>query len=118
MSPANLEKTLKLEFALQTLWLISLCLVRISVACSLLRFGTDKPWRYTLYAIMGLQALISSSYIVMEFAQCTPISANWENIPNVKCWNAGPIVDYGWAVAGKSGRLSLNTFTNGHKASM
>jgi hypothetical protein len=50
---------------------------------------------------MALQALISSSYLVIQFAQCKPISSNWEQIPDAVCWDIKPIVDYGWAIAGK-----------------
>lgn len=53
-----------------------------------------------MYFIIGLQLLISSSYIVIQFAQCTPINANWQNIPGAKCWNITPIINYGWAIAG------------------
>ncbi|KAJ4356879.1 hypothetical protein N0V95_002970 [Ascochyta clinopodiicola] len=101
-TPAALKETLRLQFALQVVWIITLCLVRVSVACSLLRLGTDKKWRMPLYSIIGLQILISSSYIVIQFGQCTPVSANWENVPDVKCWDTAPIVDYGWAIAGKT----------------
>ncbi|KZM28170.1 uncharacterized protein EKO05_0003596 [Ascochyta rabiei] len=98
-TPTALKETLRLQFALQVVWIITLCLVRVSVACSLLRLETEKRWRMPLYSIMSLQVLISSSYIVIQFGQCTPISANWDNVPDVKCWDTTPIVDYGWAIA-------------------
>lgn len=59
-------------------------------------------WRNTLYFIIGLQILISSSYVVIYFGQCTPISANWDMIPDVKCWDRTPITNYNWATAGKT----------------
>lgn len=99
-SPSNLKTTLQLQFALQTVWLFAYTLVRLSVACSLLRFGTDRLWRWPLYFIIGLQSTISASYVVIQFGQCTPVSSNWENVPDVKCWDFGPIINYGWAVAG------------------
>ncbi|EAT81286.1 hypothetical protein HBH56_131940 [Parastagonospora nodorum] len=98
-SPENLKETLRLQFALQTVWIVTYCLVRLSVACSLLRYGFDRSWRWPLYFIIGLQVTISSSYIVIQFAQCTPISSNWERIPGAKCWNIQPIINYGWAIA-------------------
>ncbi|KAF1851479.1 uncharacterized protein K460DRAFT_362218 [Cucurbitaria berberidis CBS 394.84] len=99
INPKNLKPVRKLQFALQTVWLITFCLVRLSVSCSLLRFGNDRLWRWPLYFIMGGQVLISSSYVVIQFGQCRPVSANWENVPGVKCWPTQPIIDYGWAVA-------------------
>jgi hypothetical protein len=100
LSPSDYMQTMKLQFAVQTTWIFTLCFVRLSVGSSLLRFGTDLWWKWTLYTIMGLQVIISSSYVVIQFGQCTPVSANWENVPNVKCWNLQAIINYGWAVAG------------------
>jgi hypothetical protein len=91
---------MKLQFAVQTTWLFTLCFVRLSVACSLLRFGTDLWWKWTLYALMSIQVLISSSYVVIQFGQCKPVSANWEFVEHVSCWDVQKIVNYGWAVAG------------------
>jgi hypothetical protein len=100
-TPEDLKTTLLLQFALQTVWLITLWLVRLSVACSLLRFGTERIWRFPLYFIMGLQTLISGSYFAIQFAQCKPISSNWDSGVNAVCWDLDPVIDYGWAVAGK-----------------
>ncbi|KAF2785479.1 hypothetical protein K505DRAFT_206559, partial [Melanomma pulvis-pyrius CBS 109.77] len=99
-SPTNLVMVMKLQFAVQTTWIITLCLVRVSVALSLLRFGQDLLWRGTLYALIAFQILISSSYIVIQFGQCRPVSSNWEQVADVTCWDITPIVDYGWAIAG------------------
>jgi hypothetical protein len=101
-STQNLKETLRLQFAIQTVWIFTYCLVRLSVASSLLRYGFEKSWRWPLYLIMGVQILISSSYVVIQFAQCTPISASWENVPDAKCWSMAPIINYGWVVAGTS----------------
>lgn len=97
-TPEDLKQTLRLQFALQTVWLITLWLVRLSVACSLLRFGTERLWRWPLYFIMGFQTLISASYFVIQFAQCTPVSSNWDTGISSKCWNLDPIVTYGWVI--------------------
>ncbi|KAF2853434.1 hypothetical protein T440DRAFT_515576 [Plenodomus tracheiphilus IPT5] len=99
-TPNELVNTIRLNFVLQTVWIVTFCLVRLSVACSLLRFETDKLWRWPLYFIMVLQVLISSSYFIMQFAQCRPISANWDNVPGAKCWDLGPTITYGYVIAG------------------
>ncbi|KAH9863839.1 hypothetical protein J1614_009771 [Plenodomus biglobosus] len=99
-TPTELVNTVRLNFVLQTVWIVTFCLVRLSVACSLLRFGTDRLWRWPLYFIMMLQVLISSSYFIMQFAQCKPISANWDNVPGAECWDLGPTITYGYVVAG------------------
>lgn len=101
VTPHSLVQILKLEFAVQTTWLFTLLFVRLSVACSLLRFGTERWWRAILYFIMTFQCLIWASYVVIQFGQCRPVSANWESVPDVKCWPTQPIIDYGWAIAGE-----------------
>ncbi|CAN9220900.1 unnamed protein product [Alternaria alternata] len=99
-TPETLKQTLRVQFALQTVWLLTLWLVRLSVACSLLRFGTERLWRWPLYFIMGLQTVISWGYFVIQFAQCTPISSNWDTGISSKCWNLDPIILLGWVIAG------------------
>lgn len=99
VSAEDYTKTMKLQFAVQTTWLFTLCFVRLSVACSLLRFGNTRWWNAILYLIMGSQVMISSSYVIIQFGQCRPVSANWEFVPDVKCWNIQAIIDYGWAIA-------------------
>ncbi|KAL1611998.1 hypothetical protein SLS60_000221 [Paraconiothyrium brasiliense] len=69
--PSDLKLALKMQFGMQLSWLFSLCL-----------------------------CLITTSYFVIQLGQCTPISASWETIPDVKCWPTTPIVNYGWAVSG------------------
>ncbi|KAH9880670.1 hypothetical protein IAQ61_000964 [Plenodomus lingam] len=99
-TPKELVNTIRLQFVFQTVWIVTFGLVRLSVAYSLLRFGNDRLWRWPLYFLMMLQVLISSSYFIMQFAQCKPISANWDNVPGAKCWDLGPTVTYGYVVAG------------------
>ncbi|KAJ4357226.1 uncharacterized protein N0V89_001801 [Didymosphaeria variabile] len=100
VAPSDLKLALKMQFGMQLSWLFSLCLVRLSVAASLLRFDSSKWWKWTLYSIMGLQCLITTSYFVIQLGQCTPIAASWETVPDVVCWPTTPIVNYGWAVSG------------------
>lgn len=99
LTPAEVVASLKLQFALQTVWIFTLCFVRLSIAASLLRFGQERWWKWTLWSIMGLQSLISSSYVVIQFGQCRPISYAWEQVGDVECWDINAIVDYGWAIA-------------------
>jgi hypothetical protein len=99
-SPADLQETLRLQSALQTVWLFSFYLVRFSVACSSLRYRIEKTWRWPLCRMISMQILICSSYVVIQFAQCKPISSNWETVPGAVCWAVDPVIKYGWTVAG------------------
>ena len=103
--PTQIRETHRLQFALQRVGIFTSCLVRVSVACSLLRYGFDKIWKWLPYLMIGLQVTISSSYVVIQFAQGTPISSNWEILPDTKCWEMAPIINYGRALAGELDRL-------------
>ena len=109
VSPSNLKMALKMQFAMQLSWLFALCSTRLSVAASLLRFDSGRWWNLTLYFMMGLQCLITTAYFVIQLGQCTPISASWETVPDVKCWPMKPIVNFGWAVSGMQGDRSCDS---------
>ncbi|KAF1955251.1 hypothetical protein CC80DRAFT_526283 [Byssothecium circinans] len=88
---------LKLAFAQQTIWIFTLFFVRISVATSLLRFGTNRSWRWPLYVLMGLQCCLSAAWVVIQFARCDRVASSWNMKPGAKCWPADPITYFGWA---------------------
>lgn len=112
VAPGDLKMALKMQFAMQLSWLFALCLTRLSVAASLLRFDSGRWWTWTLYSIMGLQCLITATYFVIQLGQCTPISASWQTVPGVKCWPIKPIVSFGWTVPGTQGILEITFLTN------
>ncbi|ORX93667.1 hypothetical protein BCR34DRAFT_580370 [Clohesyomyces aquaticus] len=96
LTPAQFTQIMKLQFAVQTLWILTLALVRISVACSLLRFGTEKRWRMPLYAMITFQIAVSSGWLIVQFFQCRPLRSFWEIVPEMKCWGKQYIIDYAW----------------------
>jgi len=100
VAPSDFSTSRKAQFGYATVWMATLCFVRLSIAASLFRFGQEKLWRGTLYAIMTLQTLISMSFIIMQFVQCTPVASFWQNVPGVKCWPLKPMLIYGWIIAG------------------
>jgi hypothetical protein len=101
-TPADLESTLKLQYAVSIIWPFTIWLVRVSVALSLLRLGAEKIWRWPLYLIMVIQTVISASYLVIQLAQCTPISANWDTLIVSQCRDQEPIIVYGWVKIGQT----------------
>jgi hypothetical protein len=50
--------------------------------------------------MMTLQVLISTSYFILQFAQCNPVSINWQFVPGAKCWPMKPLVTYAWTISG------------------
>jgi hypothetical protein len=100
VTPENRRASLIGQFGYVTVWMVTLCFVRLSIAASLLRFNKELLWRGILYGLMTLQVLISTGFVIMQFVQCKPVSAFWENIPSVKCWPVKPMLIYGWIIAG------------------
>jgi len=100
VAPANRVATLRMQFGFGTVWVVTLCLVRLSIAAQLLRFGQDYLWRGILYGIATLQIIISTGYVIIQFIACQPLSGLWENVPGTKCWPVKPILILGWVVAG------------------
>lgn len=46
------------------------CFARISIACLLLRFTTNRWWRALLWATIVLQVITVLTYEIAQFAQC------------------------------------------------
>lgn len=96
VDPSHATAAFKSTFALQTIWVVTLALVRISLACSLLRFGSSWMWRGVLFAMIVIQALISTGWLAVQFGQCVPLRSFWEPVESLTCWDRNVIIDYGW----------------------
>ncbi|KUJ12659.1 uncharacterized protein LY89DRAFT_592935 [Mollisia scopiformis] len=89
----------KCLFILQLLWIIALPLVRISIALSLLRFSNARSWRWTLWALISVQVVITTGWLVVLFFSCRPLRSNWETVADVVCWDRKYTIVYGWVSA-------------------
>ncbi|KAF2475932.1 uncharacterized protein BDR25DRAFT_339869 [Lindgomyces ingoldianus] len=96
LTPSQYTQIMKLQFANQTIWVITIAMVRISVACSLLRFGMEWKWRVPLYTLITFQLLTSFGWLIVQFFQCRPLRSFWDIVPDAKCWPVKAIIDYGW----------------------
>jgi hypothetical protein len=96
ISPANRTVAFKCMFIQQVFWCFSTALVRISVACSLLRFSSSRVWKWSLYMIIGTQIITYLIFLIFLFGNVSPLRANWEPVPNAKRWDAKYYKTYGW----------------------
>ncbi|KAF2180388.1 hypothetical protein K469DRAFT_741204 [Zopfia rhizophila CBS 207.26] len=98
VSQADATAALKRTFAVQVMWIITIALVRISVASSLLRFGNGRLWKGILWTLIVCQILTSSGWMVVQFFQCRPLRSMWEPVgpSKIKCWKPRAIINYGW----------------------
>ncbi|KAK3685271.1 hypothetical protein B0T22DRAFT_500226 [Podospora appendiculata] len=59
-------------------WLLSMSLIKWSVALTLLRIPLGRLWRAFLYCIMAIQAVFFVCDFVYIFAKCHPVRAAWD----------------------------------------
>ncbi|KAF4629092.1 hypothetical protein G7Y89_g9060 [Cudoniella acicularis] len=88
VSPDEQIQASRLLFISQPPWAWSIAMIKISMACMLLRIKTTKPWKIFLYSMIGLQIATAVAANCAQFLQCRPLAALWDpNTPDVKCWD-------------------------------
>ena len=107
---SQIDQVDKLFFISKILSLLTICVVKISVALFLLRICGLRRWlRALLFVIIALLASSTSITIGIHFAQCRPIAGNWDPPISLtsNCLSASVIVDVTyWA----SGSISTPSF--------
>jgi hypothetical protein len=107
VSQKNRTIVFKSLFVVQLLWILATALVRVSVACSLLRLGqcvgdAEWLWKWCLRIIMGLQFLASTGWFIFLVFNCHPLRGMWEPVPTLSCWAHKYTTMYGWVANRKS----------------
>jgi hypothetical protein len=92
---------LELNFTWGLLWVASVSLIRISIACSLLKLSPYRRWKAPLYAVIVIQLLIWLGYYIIILGCITPVQANWSRVHITGHWPLKPIEIFTWVVAGK-----------------
>ncbi|PGH15611.1 hypothetical protein AJ80_05475 [Polytolypa hystricis UAMH7299] len=99
VDPENLAVALKCLFAIQLVWILTICIIRMSVALSLLRLSFNPYWRRALWALIVIQGLFSTGWLVELFAACKPLSNHWAPSADADCWPAKYRINLGWATS-------------------
>ncbi|KAF2868969.1 hypothetical protein BDV95DRAFT_609227 [Massariosphaeria phaeospora] len=71
-------------------WAWATGLVKISIACMLLRFQQSPRWRIPIYLVIGLNILFIGFMGIAVLFQCIPYASIWDfkgKYPNRKCWS-------------------------------
>jgi len=93
----------KCLLAQQGLAHLASALVRTSVALSLLRFKSSRPWRYSLWMMIGIQVLAYIGFTVLTFGNCRPLRSFWEKVhPKPRCWDRKYTFTYSYVANSKS----------------
>ncbi|KAH7111786.1 hypothetical protein B0J11DRAFT_598407 [Dendryphion nanum] len=86
-------------FGLYSIWVVGVGLVRVSIACTLLRVWDVKAWRWTLWALIIVQMISVTSTFIVQFTECHPLRAMWDVVPGAKCWTPAQMHTFGYVFA-------------------
>ncbi|KAK7432545.1 hypothetical protein QQZ08_000752 [Neonectria magnoliae] len=78
---------MKLNFVSQPIYLIAICVVKLSVGSSLLRIASTKFYRYLILSIMGFMAFYTIGCFFTIVFQCTDIRVQWDRSVQSTCWS-------------------------------
>jgi hypothetical protein len=94
VSSADKITVFKLLFVVQLCWILSIALIRISVAISLLRLtvanlaaGYEKLWRGALWTMISIQVLTYAGWMILLLFNCRPLRSSWEPVSEKVCWD-------------------------------
>ncbi|KAH6715137.1 hypothetical protein BKA61DRAFT_721895, partial [Leptodontidium sp. MPI-SDFR-AT-0119] len=96
VSEHNRILAFKYVFATALLWVISIGLVRISVAFSLLQFSSSKIWKGILWTLITIQVMISTGLLMFMLFNCRPLRAFWEPVAHAQCWSRKYAMVFDW----------------------
>ncbi|KAH7117503.1 hypothetical protein EDB81DRAFT_818667 [Dactylonectria macrodidyma] len=87
VDPAIYQTGLKLNFISQPIFLIAICVVKLSVGSSLLRIASIKSYKYLILSIMGFMVFYTIGCFFTILFQCTNIRCFWDNTVKATCWS-------------------------------
>ncbi|KAH7138311.1 hypothetical protein B0J11DRAFT_587523 [Dendryphion nanum] len=76
-------------------WGWSTGLIKIAIACMLIRFQQSRRWIIFLYCMIVLNVLLICVTGIASFTHCLPYQAQWDirrRYPNKKCWSRGALL--------------------------
>ncbi|KAH7347003.1 hypothetical protein BKA66DRAFT_433020, partial [Pyrenochaeta sp. MPI-SDFR-AT-0127] len=85
-----------LGFAGGIMWIWGLNMIRVSMGFLLLRLKDSMRWRWPLWTLISIQALLALAATAMQLARCWPISSAWKPTSNLKCIDNSSFKIYGY----------------------
>lgn len=87
LSPEQRLLAMKYEFLSEPFGITGTTLARISFATFLLKFCVaSRPWHWTLWSIIWIQAVGNAVVAILIFLQCQPATALWDSNAGGTCW--------------------------------
>ncbi|KAF2440767.1 hypothetical protein P171DRAFT_325708, partial [Karstenula rhodostoma CBS 690.94] len=96
ISPEDFKLGFKLNFITQPIYLIAICVVKMSVGFFLLRIAIIPFYRHTIQGIMGFMAFYTTGCFFTIMFQCTNIAVQWDQSAKGTCWTKKTIQALGY----------------------
>ncbi|KAM5353201.1 hypothetical protein ACJZ2D_016904 [Fusarium nematophilum] len=99
LSADAMVKILKCFYVLGLMGFWASTLARISIGTMVLRFEISRPSRAGVWILIAIQVIMAIGATVFALANCRPIRAAWEQVPEAVCWPARVSQIYGYVFA-------------------
>lgn len=86
VDPAIYMIGMKLNFISQPIFLVAICIVKLSVGSSLLRIASTKFYRVLILSVMCFMAFYTVGCFFTIMFQCTDIRIQWDRTVKATCW--------------------------------
>ncbi|OAG06881.1 uncharacterized protein CC84DRAFT_630037 [Paraphaeosphaeria sporulosa] len=96
ISPEDFKIGFKLNFISQPIYLIAICIVKLSVGFFLLRIATIPFYRHTIQGIMAFMAFYTTGCFFTIMFQCTNLAVQWDQSVKGTCWSKQTIQALGY----------------------
>lgn len=103
---------LKINFATQPIYLWAIAMVKVSIACFLLRIaGPDTIYRRCLYGMIYFLITYTGTCFITVIIQCNPMARMWDShVITGTCWAPHRIRAWSYSNSGSSPTVSaVNT---------
>ncbi|KAF2109161.1 hypothetical protein BDV96DRAFT_652019 [Lophiotrema nucula] len=88
----DFQLSFKLNFITQPIYLIAICLVKISIGFFLLRLAVTPFYRRTIIFIMGFMAFYTTGCFLTIMLQCTNLAVQWDPTAQGTCWGKSTLM--------------------------
>ncbi|KAF2476493.1 uncharacterized protein BDR25DRAFT_375408 [Lindgomyces ingoldianus] len=86
IAPAGFQVAFKLNFVTQPIYLVALCLVKLSIGYFLLRLAVTTFYRRAIIFIMTFMGLYTTACFLTIILQCTNLAVLWDPTVKGTCW--------------------------------
>ncbi|RGP65855.1 hypothetical protein FSPOR_7116 [Fusarium sporotrichioides] len=87
VDPVIFQKGMKLNFISQPIFLIAICVVKLSVGFALLRIASTKFYRRLICGIMIFMSIYTIGCFFTVVLQCKDLRALWDPLVPMQCWD-------------------------------